>query len=88
MLQSYYAFQYSRSFLMVAFFVLNILTTYNFIENVIKTLIDSLIDVAKFLKKTESILNIRTETNVNFEEVENLVGEILYYYQILFFIKR
>lgn len=73
---------------MVAFFVLNILTTYNFIENVIKTLIDSLIDVAKFLKKTESILNIRTETNVNFEEVENLVGEILYYYQILFFIKR
>jgi len=35
---------------MVAFFVLNILTTYNFIENVIKTLIDSLIDVAKFLK--------------------------------------
>lgn len=65
-LQSYYAFSFSRSFLMVAFFVLNMLATHAFIENVIKKLFDSLVDVAKFLRKTEYVLNLKTESNVNY----------------------
>lgn len=84
---SFYSYNYSKNFIFTFFFILNLVVSHTFIEIVIRTLLNSIVDVAKFLDKSDKILNLQTNTAMNFEEVNNLVEEILYYFHLVQFIK-